>query len=757
MLALRASAPSIGAAEGERIARDAYGLAVSISPLSGERERNFLLRTADQREFVLKIFDPLAGPASADCLARVLDFLAEIDPGLPVPRLIPTLRGEGIGVHNRDGEHYPTCLMSFIPGRLLVESPLNPSLLRQIGKTLARLDTALQGFFHESLGRPMAWDVRRLPELVEFSEYIESPATRAAVAKVSGSWRERLPELRRLRGQAIHGDCHGRNLLLGADANSIGGILDFGDMIHAPLILDVGIALAELLTESSVPVASLAEVLRGFAAGQELQSGAVDLLFDVVTARHAAAILLHAWRRRNDAAGAALLQDSALAAGASLAQLLAMDRAALVASWQAAAGIGATLQRRSIVAGSGGLLDRRHRLMGAGAELFYAQPLHIVRGSGVWLYDAAGRPYLDVYNNVAHVGHAHSGVAQAIARQTALLATHTRYLHETILDYAEQLTDRLPAHLDACIFVNSGSEANDVAWRIAKLATGRRGALVMQHAYHGITDAVGSLTPGAGQPSDPWVAALTPPPAEAGVHQSLETLAKRGFEAAAFFIDSALTSSGIFDPPPGWAKDVEAQLRAAGCLVVADEVQYGLGRSGSHFWGFERRGLSPDIVTLGKPVGNGFPMGVVIANHAMIEAFQAKCGFFSTFGGNAVAAAAGLAVLEALDREDLMANAQDTGQYLREQLVQVAARHACLGEVRGSGLLLGLSVQGADFAAAKLNTQKIVNDLVTQFSILIGAEGPNGSVLKLRPPLPFRREHADTVAQAIDAIAARLS
>jgi 4-aminobutyrate aminotransferase-like enzyme/Ser/Thr protein kinase RdoA (MazF antagonist) len=757
MLALRASAPSISTAEGERIARDSYGLAVSLSPLSGERERNFLLRTADQREFVLKIFDPQAGLTSAACLAQVLEFLAETDPGLPVPRLIPTLRGEAIGIHSRDGEDNPTCLLSFVPGRLLVESPMNASLLRNLGKMMARLDTALQGFFHEGLGQPLAWDVRRLHELLEFSEYVESPAIRAAVTTVSGLWRERLPVVRRLRAQALHGDCHARNLLTDSGATSICGILDFGDMIHAPLILEVGIALSELLTESSVSVDSLAEVLRGFASVQDLQSSEVDLLFDAVLARHATAILMHAWRCRNDVAGAALLQDAALAASASLAQLLTMNRAALVASWQEAAGTGAPRQRRPSGLAAGGLLDRRHRLLGAGAELFYAQPLHIVRSSGVWLYDAQDRAYLDVYNNVAHVGHAHPEVARAIARQTALLATHTRYLHETILDYAEQLTARLPAHLDTCIFVNSGSEANDVAWRIAKMATGRRGALVMQHAYHGITDAVGALTPGIGQPSDPWVAALAPPSADADVNQCLATLAQRGFGAAAFFIDSALTSSGIFDPPPAWAQDLEARLRAAGCLVVADEVQYGLGRSGSHFWGFERRGLTPDIVTLGKPVGNGFPMGVVVANRAVVEAFQARFGFFSTFGGNAVAAAAGLAVLDVLDQEGLMDNALITGQYLREQLTQVAARHACLGEVRGSGLLIGLSVEAADSAAARLTTQKLVNALVSQFSVLIGAEGPHGNVLKLRPPLPFRREHADTVAQAIDAVAARLS
>jgi 4-aminobutyrate aminotransferase-like enzyme len=358
----------------------------------------------------------------------------------------------------------------------------------------------------------------------------------------------------------------------------------------------------------------------------------------------------------------------------------------------------------------------------------------------------------------------------AIHRQTAILATHTRYLHENILQYAEELTARLPAHLDACIFVNSGSEANDVAWRMAQMATGHHGGLIMQYAYHGITDAVAALTPGAGRPQARHVIAIAPPPGglRAGdelqsaqldatvldADRAVATLRERGFAPAAFYVDSAITSSGIFDPPPAWAAAVEARVRAAGCLIVADEVQYGLGRPGSHFWGFQRRGFNPDIVTMGKPVGNGYPMGVVVANRALIEAFQARFGFFSTFGGNAVAAAAGLAVLKVLDDEELMANAAATGTYLRESLRTAAARHECLGAVRGTGLLLGLEVLGPDAITARRRAKRIINALASEFRILIGYEGPHACILKLRPPMPFRREHADLLVQGIDAAAA---
>ncbi len=778
MLALRTSPPAFTVAEGERIARDVYGLAVSIRPLSGERDCNFHLRTADQHEYVLKIVGLEASPAATDCQIRVLQHLAEADPTLPVPRIIPTQRGEDLGsVQGNDGA-YATCLMGYLPGRLLADVEAGASLLRILGGTLARVDRALQGFFHPALAQRLAWDVRRLPELVEFAPHIDSAALRSRVMSVSAALEERLPALRALRSQAIHGDCHAHNLLVDAGAGAISGILDFGDMIHAPLVMEPAVAMSELLTHDLVRPDALSFVLGGYAQRQPLDAADVDVLFDLVAARHAIMILVHAFRTRHDAEGARVLDRSAACAAQSLEVLMHMGRDSLTQAWHDAAGTtpaaavaGAAVGEAAVCEAPAQSVDlkRRHRLMGAGAELFYEKPLHIVRGEGVWLFDPEGRSYLDVYNNVAQVGHTHPAVVTAIQKQTAILATHTRYLHAGILEYAERLTATLPAHLDACIFVNSGSEANDVAWRIAQSATGHKGGVVMQHAYHGITDAVAALTPSTGQPHDPRVVTMAVPPAGLSARDTLspielkaiaqhadhaiDTLTSRGLAPAAFFIDSALTSSGIYDPPPSWSAAVSARMRAAGALVVADEVQYGLGRSGSHFWGFERRGLEPDIVTLGKPVGNGYPMGVVIANRAMIEAFQAKYGFFSTFGGNAVAAAAGLAVLKVIEREHLMTNAFRTGDYLRERLAAMAARHEWLGSVRGTGLLLGLEVVGMGALTPRQCAKRIINFLASQSRVLIGYEGPEADILKMRPPLPFRPEHADLLVEAIEAAA----
>jgi 4-aminobutyrate aminotransferase-like enzyme/Ser/Thr protein kinase RdoA (MazF antagonist) len=738
--------------------------------LPGERDCNFRLSTADGREYVLKIIDLEAGPETIDCQLSVLRHLAQQDPSLPVPRVFPTTLGEDTGmVIGQDGIKYTTCLVGFLPGRMLAEVAPAPRLLENVGDTLARLDRALQGFFHPALGQRLAWDVRRLPELADHAKYIESESVRSDIESVVAAFRDRASALSGLRSQAIHGDCHGQNLLVDSAAGTVSGVVDFGDMIHAPRVLEPAVTMSELLIDDLVPLAAISSVLEAYSRRQPLDGAEVDLVYDLIAARHAVTILVHAWRRRHDPERARVLDGSTVHAPRSLHALLEAGRASLTRTWHEAAGT-----RSETWAGpaASAELPRRHRLMGKGSELFYEKPLHLVRGSGVWLFDPQGHAYLDVYNNVPHVGHAHPAVVRAVQSQAGILATHTRYLHSGILEYAERLLAKLPARLDACIFVNSGSEANDVAWRMAQFATGHKGALVMQNAYHGITDAVAALTPGVGQPREPHVVTIASPPpglqtheadgaaqvsaARADAEGAVRTLVERGFEPAAFYIDTSMTSSGVYDPPPAWGAAVSERIRAAGGLIVADEVQYGMGRPGSHFWGFERRGLDPDIVTLGKPVANGYPMGVVIANRELIEAFQAKFGFFSTFGGSPVAAAAGLAVLDVLEREELMANAAATGAYLRRQLEAVSAKHSCLGELRGAGLLCGLQVHAAGRLTGRQAAKHIINTLASEARVLIGYEGPNADILKLRPPMPFRAEHVDRLAEAIDAAARRL-
>jgi 4-aminobutyrate aminotransferase-like enzyme/Ser/Thr protein kinase RdoA (MazF antagonist) len=764
LLALRTSAPLVSPEEARQAAEGLYGLEADAFALTGERDRNFRLHAADGTMYVLKLIDPASTSASLGRQVGVLRYLAREFPSLPVPRVFPTLAGADLGtvVHGR--LTHSTLLISYLRGEALGARAPSAALLTEFGTMLARLDRALQGFldpyFNSSGGEVLAWDMRRLPELSSFTEYLESPRVRRRVGQISTGFGALLPMLERLRAQTIHGDCHGSNVLVDATRRYVTGVVDFGDMIHGPLVFEIAVAMSEMLTEGIASLADLPGLLRAYTSVQRLQVFEIERLYELVAARHAVTILVHAWRCQHDPAGAASLEAAAGNATRSLELLADRGRDALTGEWHDASGTLPPSTRLGL---------RRRQFLGAGAELFYEEPLHLVRGEGAWLFDPAGRRYLDVYNNVPHVGHAHPAVIEAIERQISLLNTHTRYLHESVLDYAEQLVSRLPPQLDTCIFVNSGSEANDVAWRLAQFSTGNDGGLVMSYAYHGITGAVTALTPSAGAVPDPRIATLMAPPSllcrhdtpdraqldaiAADTERAIEALRARGVKPAAFYLDSAFTSSGIFDPPPEWLAEMTGRIRGAGAVIVADEVQYGLGRSGSHFWGFERRGLAPDIVTLGKPVGNGFPLGVVVANRELIEKFQARYGFFSTFGGNPVAAAAGLAVLETLDREQLMANASATGSYLRAQLKILSARHACLGAVRGAGLLLGLEVLDSRGVPSRERARRFVNQLARRHSVLTGTEGPSGAVLKLRPPLVFGREHADLLIKAIDSVA----
>jgi len=776
LIALAAQPPVVDAVEAERTALELYGLTARAEPLDGERDRNFRLDVSDGRQFILKLIDPEADDIIVAGQNAALAHLAEQAPGVPVPRVVSTLASGDMGrIETRSGT-YRVRVVTYLAGTLASRVKPTAALLHSVGAQAARLDHGLRGFFHPALGQPIAWDIRRAQLLLPCLKDVASPSARQLVSSALESLPELLVRLHGLHSQAIHGDCHARNLLVSDSRDACTGIIDLGDMIHAPLVLEPAVSMAEFLADGAVSVDALGEILSGYASVQALESSDLDVLYELIAARLAIAVLIRAWRSHDR-----VTQSEPPEIGA-LDRLLRRGKVALDSHWREAArvlpatarvpgietspstiAVTATSSAASMIprAASGpseddlGLLRRRHRTLGAHAELSYERPLHLVRGKGVWVYTAQGERLLDVYNNVPHVGHAHPVVVAAISEQVSRIASNTRYLDERIITYVERLTSTLPRELDTCLFVNSGSEANDIAWRIAKSHTGHAGAVVMSHAYHGITDAVNALSPSICSPSPPHVEQVAVPTnsatATADVDRALAQLGARGFKPAALLIDSALTSSGIFDPPPDWMAPIAAAVRAAGGVVIGDEVQFGLGRSGSHFWGFARRGYEPDIVTLGKPVGNGYPMGVVVTRRVILEKFQKQTGLFSTFGGNPVAGAAGLAVLEVLDNEQLMRNAHTTGEYFRSRLQALPAEHPALREVRGCGLMIGIEVAERPNAPAAPLTKRIVNGLRMR-GVLIGSEGPRGNVLKLRPPMPFLPEHADIVAEALRAV-----
>jgi 4-aminobutyrate aminotransferase-like enzyme len=409
------------------------------------------------------------------------------------------------------------------------------------------------------------------------------------------------------------------------------------------------------------------------------------------------------------------------------------------------------------------LVARRRSVLGAGYRLFYDEPVQFVRASGVLLFDAQGNDYLDAYNNVPCVGHCHPYVADAITRQVTTLNTNTRYLAEPILDYAERLCATHSAGLQNVMFACTGSEATDLALRIARYATGKRGIVVTSNAYHGVTSAAAEVSPslGAGSPLGHGVRTIDPPglgenadavggDLVAGLRRAIADLQREGTGFAAFLADSIFSSDGLRPAPPGFLRAVADEVRDAGGLYVADEVQSGFGRTGDAMWGYQRHGLDPDIVTMGKPMGNGIPISGVAMRPELVENFGREVRYFNTFGGNSVSIAAATAVLDVLESERLIANSSQVGRFVRDGLASLAADHGCLDGVRGAGLYLAVDVVDPE---TQLPDPDLARQLVNELRgrrVLISSSGPDGHSLKIRPPLPFAQSDGERLLTELD-------
>jgi len=759
LVALRTDPPRFSIDEAAALARALFGIEGETRALYGERDQNFHIRPASGDGIVLKIVSAAEGAAAIDYQTETLTHLLRTDPGVPVPRVVPTRDATPYGwTNDAAGTAYLVRAVGFQPGRPLEGMAAGRTLLRDIGRMLARLDRALAGLAAPPHAAPLVWDPRSAVSLRRFTGLIASAERRRMVELVIDRFAERLPSFSSLRHQTIHNDGHGGNLLIDGSARSVAGILDFGDMIHGPLAFELAVPAAEIDGDGLGPLDSAAELLTGYSAVLPLDAAEIAAFYQAILVRHALNITIQAWRTAHDPAGADKLDHTVAHAVAALDRLLSLDEAKSLA----------------LLVDAGQPIEaRRRRRLGPGLELSYQRPVHFGRGDGAFLYDLEGSRYLDCYNNVPSVGHGNKIVADAIGRQMAEICSNTRYLHHTVLDYADRLTRTLPDGLETCLFVNSGSEANDAAWRIVKAVTGRSGMLVMSNAYHGITDAVAALSPYYGariEPIAPHVKALEAPDLYRGRIRGDDPMAAASYAAAAdaaiaaliqsghgvggFLFDTGFVSNGILDVPAAYVTAVVEKVRAAGGLIIADEVQAGFGRTGDALWGFQRYGIVPDLVTLGKPMANGHPVGAVVTRPDLLDRFTDRVEFFSTFGGNPVSAAAALATLDVIERDRLCAHALVTGKFFRNGIKALAQEHPAIGDVRGSGLLIGVDIvidrhsRAPDPATARL----LVNQLRDRH-VLVGIDGPHGNVLKIRPPLPITQEQ---VGLALDALRSAL-
>jgi 4-aminobutyrate aminotransferase-like enzyme/Ser/Thr protein kinase RdoA (MazF antagonist) len=724
-----------------RIGREVFGLEGPFEHLGGERDLNILFDDPTGR-FVLKVANPAEPAAVIEMQAAVLEHLAVVDPELSVPRLRRSAGGRPTEPVVIEGVEHVIRLVTYLDGDLPV-APAGPEYCASMGSMLGRLQVSLGGFFHPAAGRRLLWDARACGDLVPWTGQIESPALRRLVHDVLAGFASRADEMRRLPAQVIHNDFHFGNVL--ASGSDVVGVIDFGDMIHGTRVQDLSVAVAYGVLGLADPLSSACRIVNSFLERVALGPAEVAALDELVLVRLAQSIAIGAHRSALHPENVDYIAADTPMITDLLDRWVRIERTEVREAFMSVAGLPPQPVSTDV------LTRRRRMVFSSLLATTYDSPLHLVSGDGVWLTAADGSRYLDAYNNVVQVGHAHPRVVRAIAAQSTALNTNTRYLTDRIVTYAERLGALLPGDLGVCFFVNSGTEANDLAWRMAKAVSGNSAVIITAHAYHGWTDAVMAMSPEEhdGAPLAPWVAAIRPPEAgtdiEGSIAAALGRLEANGHDPAAAIIDSAFSSDGIFDAPTGYHAAVARAVRSRGGLFIADEVQAGMGRVGRRFWGFAVDDFVPDIVTLGKPIGNGFPMGAVITTPEIAERFASKAYFFSTFGGNPVAAAAGQAVLDVTLGDELASRAETVGRGLRRDLGAILAEKGMGARVRGAGMFTGVDLGDAALA------HRIVEGMKDR-GILISATGPSNTVLKIRPPLVFDHGNAATLVEGFEGV-----
>ncbi len=759
---LTARPPQFSGAEAVTIARASFAADVDGAVnLGSERDQTFLLSQAAVPVAVMKISNPAEDPMVLDMESAAVDHIGRTDPALAVARPWPVPGASVTEPAHRaawtgDGDtHWVRCY-DVIDGRGRSDAAtFGDRALGEWGATTARLGRALRSFIHPRAVRTMPWDVQHAASARPMLDTITDIDVRSMVGRTLDRFEQVVtPVWPLLRAQVIHGDLTVDNALVD-DNGFITGIVDFGDMSHTALVVDIASMLDSLVSDRHgdelLRCARL--LLDGYQRITPLEDLELSLIGELWAARTAVGIAISSWRAQQGLEDPAFAQRFHGPATAMLESLLSIG-------WGRLAG---QLSGDRDGATSDALAGRRTVFGPATEALSYDEPIRMVAAEGAFMIDADGRRYLDMYNNVPSIGHGHPRVSSAIARQSRVLNTNMRYLHGGAIELAERLVDSVPASLDTVFFVNSGSEANDLAWRLATTFTGNTGGLCTTRAYHGISAVIAPLSPEtlAAEHLPGHIDRWAPTDTYRGLHTTseqfvaaLDRLAGRGVAPAMAILDGVLQSDGVYDLDPALVQEWVRLTHAAGGLWVADEVQGGYGRTGEAMWSFERFGIEPDVVTLGKPMGNGHPVAALITRREIAERFAADTVFFSTFGGNQVSVAAAHAVLDVIADERVLPRVVAAGDEWRSATRAATMHHDCIGDVRGIGLANAIEIVADPHTrqpdAALTDRMK---NLLRRHGVLVGTTGVDANILKVRPPLAFT---ADDVPMFIDALSAAL-
>lgn len=773
-----------------------YQLSGQLKKLAGYCDQNLLLTTDSNEQFIVKIANTAEAKIELAMQNAAMAHLSKQE--CTVPHALTNQQGESITTINvlnstlsntlnnalniTQSQDFYLRVLTYLPGCFYADANSldhSKALWSGLGQFMATLNIALKDFQHPGTFRYLEWDLAQGYRVCMSKKHLLKNEQNRLVDSFLELYKtQTMPILSQLPQGVIHNDANDYNILIDDKKapTKISGIIDFGDMVHSHIINELAITCAYALmgekSEQNSILTVLTTIVASYHQTRPLQDAELEVLYSLISLRLCTTVCNAALAIKQQPDNDYLLVSVA-PAWQLLNELSTLNPFAVLCQLRKACGLAVD---NGLL--SEDIIDYRKKHLGKTLSLSYQAPLKIVRGQGAYLYDHLGTPYLDMVNNVCHVGHCHPKVVAAGQAQLAKLNTNTRYLHDNIVNYSNKLLSTMPDELSVCMLVNSGSEANELAFRLAQCYTQSKELLVVDGAYHGNTSACIAASPykfdgPGGQGAQEHVHKVTLPDPYRGEFQGnspesaksyansvgevLKQLQQNNKKPSAFICESLQGVAGQIIMPEGYLPNVYQQVRAAGGVCIADEVQVGFGRVGSHMWAFETQNVVPDIVTLGKPIGNGHPMAAVITTQAIADAFITGMEYFNTFGGNPVSCAIGLAVLEVIEQDKLQQHALTTGQYFQDELVKLQHKFPLIGDVRGLGLFIGVElVEDRETKTPATDKTSWLVEFFKQHHILLSTEGAFYNILKIKPPMAFTCQDADKFIKVLNLGLAQL-
>ena len=758
----------------ELLVKEKYQIFARAEALNGYDEWNYKLTDPEGKKYILKVSADASAREFIKAQTEVLEKLQHSSLAEKFPKCITAADGNLMVEEWRHEEGYCFRLLSFLEGSFWVDMNAHSlALYESLGGFLGKMDAFLSGYKNNATRRDFEWDLQNTLWAYDKLSFVKEVDLRRVIHYFLQQYETHvLPRVSQLRKSLIHNDANDYNVLVADD--EVTGLIDFGDMVYSHTVNNLAVACTYAMLNQSDALSCAEAVVRAYHNENPLKEAELDILYYLIAARLCIS-LVHAAEKRATESKNQHHYITEKHAHQLILHLITVNPLLARSRFLEACGYEGLIHESNYE----GLLEKRRKYVGKSLSISYREPLKIDRGALQYLYDDKGRTYVDCVNNVSHLGHCHPRLVAAMQKQIATLNTNTRYLNDAMVEYSEALLATLPDNLQVCFFVNSGSEANDLAIRMSRMYTGFNDVIVLDHAYHGTTSLAIELSPykfdgpgGFAQKSfvhkaenpDVYRGRYKVADKDAGVKYAadvkriLTQISNKGGGVAAFICETLLGVGGQIPLPEGYLPEVYKYVKEMGGVCIADEVQVGFGRVGEKFWGFELQGVLPDIVVAGKPIGNGHPMAAVITTPEIAQSFNNGMEYFNTYGGNPVSMVTGLEVLRILEEEKLQENAKRVGGVLLEHLADLKKKHCLIGDVRGKGLFVGVELvkDPQTLQPAMPQIFEIV-EAMKERGFLLSTDGPLNNVLKIKPPMVFSEQNAKDLARNLDEVLTELN